>query len=76
MKPWERAVGNIRLLGPDIPSFREDVKLVTHHIEYLEQLLRRCQPLVNLEAGLANSGHGNVIGNPAKALRREMEAVL
>lgn len=36
MKTWEKALGNIRLLGPDIPEFREDVKLIFDYIKKLE----------------------------------------
>lgn len=40
MKPWQKALGDIRLLGPDIPRFRDDVKLVHEYIEHLERALR------------------------------------
>ena len=40
----DRALGNIRLLGPDIPSFRRDAKLVSDYIEQLERQQHGNQP--------------------------------
>lgn len=39
-------------------------------------LLADCRPYIELEASLQNSGHGNVIGNPAKELLRRIDEVL
>lgn len=36
MKAWEKALSNIRLLAPDIPEIRRDVKLVWDYIKKLE----------------------------------------
>jgi hypothetical protein len=36
VKRWQRALGSIRLQGPDIEPFREDVQYVYEYIERLE----------------------------------------
>jgi hypothetical protein len=41
VKSWQKALGDIRLLGPDIEPFREDVKYVYDYIEKLEGVLLR-----------------------------------
>lgn len=43
MKTWQRALGRIRLLGPDIPQFRQDVEFVYEHIAALERALKELQ---------------------------------
>jgi hypothetical protein len=39
VKRWQRALGSIRVLGPDIEPFREDVQYVYEYIERLEEAL-------------------------------------
>jgi len=43
----DRALGNIRLLGPDLPDFDRDVKLVSDYIEQVEH--QRDEALEGLE---------------------------
>jgi len=41
MKHWQRALSNIRFLGPDIPSFDQDVKFVWNYVKQLEEAIGR-----------------------------------
>lgn len=36
MKHWQKALSDIRFLGPDIPIFNEDVRFVYRYIQRLE----------------------------------------
>lgn len=45
-------------------------------LDRIQKLLGETVPYIRLEAGLQNSGHGNVIGNPAKKLLARIEAEL
>jgi hypothetical protein len=40
VKRWQRALGDIRILGPDVPKFRGDVKYLYWYIAELEAALR------------------------------------
>lgn len=44
--------------------------------EELFALLSDVRPYIELEASLQNSGHGNVIGNPAKKLLLKIDQAL
>jgi hypothetical protein len=50
VKAWQRALGNVRVLGPDEPHFRADVEVVWGYIEALERELKTCQDRAHRQA--------------------------
>lgn len=43
MKQWEKALGRIRFLAPDIPEIRQPVKYLSQHITALEKTIKELQ---------------------------------